>query len=158
MKQHERTHKGSVSGSTSDQSEARKSKAAATKEALKKKAGDTTQLTSGVRRNSLITSPLSEVASLPPSVIDTPLSTLTEPMMYGDGSMQMPMTTEHMANGMSNIYPPIGDDTMLNAAAVQENTEKPIMMPSGVPPPFTRGFSDLDTLAQAAESFDPYYS
>ncbi len=159
MKQHERTHKGSVSGSTSYQSEARKSKAAATKDALKvKKNVDTIQPSNGVRRGSLIISPLSEVASLPPGVIDTPLSALTEPMLYGDGSIQMPMTTEHMSNGMSNLYPPIGDDTMLNAAAAQENTEKPIMMPSGAPPPFTRGFSDLDTLAQAAESFDPYYA
>ena len=159
MKQHERTHKGSVSGSNSDQSEARKSKAAATKDALKTKtATESKQPSNGVRRSSLIHSPLGEVASLPPNVIDTPLSALTEPIMYADGSTQLMLSADHMSNGMTNLYPPIGDDTMLNAAAAQENTEKPIMMPAGAPPPFTRGFSDLDTLAQAAESFDPYYA
>jgi hypothetical protein len=158
MKQHERTHKGSISGSNSDDSVVRKSKAAATKEALKvKKLTDSRQASGDARRTSIIHSPLSEVASLPPSVLDTPLTTLAEPMLYDGSNSQMIMATEQMTNPLTNLYPPIGDDTMLNAAAVaQENAEKAIMMPA-CPPPFQRAFSDLDTLAQAAESFDPYY-
>jgi hypothetical protein len=158
MKQHERTHKGSVSGSNSDDSMVRKSKAATTKDALKaKKPTDLGQGSSDARRTSIIHSPLSEVASLPPSVLDTPLATLAEPMLYDSPNTQMIMPAERMANPMTNLYPPIGDDTMLNAVAVaQENAEKAILMPAGHPP-LQRGFSDLDTLAQAAESFDPYY-
>ena len=158
MKQHERTHKGSVSGSNSDDSVVRKNKAAATKDALKaKKPTDSRQAAGDARRTSIIHSPLSEVASLPPSVLDTPLVTLAEPMLYDGSNTQMIIPTDQMANPMTNLYPPIGDDTMLNAAAAaQENAEKAVMMPAGRPP-FQRGFSDLDTLAQAAESFDPYY-
>ena len=159
MKQHERTHKGSVSGSNSDDSAARKSKAAATKEALKaKKLTDSRQAAGDTRRTSIAHSPLSEVASLPPNVLDSPLSTLAEPMLYDGSNAQMMMPTEQMTNPMTNLYPPIGDDTMLNAAAAtQETAEKGIMMPTSHPP-FQRGFSDLDTLAQAAESFNPYYA
>jgi hypothetical protein len=158
MKQHERTHKGSISGSNSDDSGVRKSKAAVTKEALKaKKPTDSRQGSSDTRRTSIIHSPLSEVASLPPSVLDTPLTTLAEPMLYDGSNTEMIIPADQLTNSMTNLYPPIGDDTILNAAAVvQENAEKAIMMPAGHPP-FQRGFSDLDTLAQAAESFDPYY-
>jgi hypothetical protein len=158
MKQHERTHKGSISGSNSDDSAVRKSKAALTKEALKaKKPTDSRQGSGNPRRTSIIHSPLSEVASLPPSVLDTPLTTLAEPMLYDGSNTQTIMPVEQLTNPMTNLYPPIGDDTILNAAAMaQENAEKAIMMPAGHPP-FQRGFSDLDTLAQAAESFDPYY-
>jgi hypothetical protein len=158
MKQHERTHKGSVSGSNSDDSVARKSKAASTKDALKaKQPTDSGQGSSDARRTSIIHSPLSEVASLPPSVLDTPLAALAEPMLYDGPNAQMIMPVERMANPMTNLYPPIGDETMLNAVAVaRENAEKAILMPAGHPP-LQRGFSDLDTLAQAAESFVPYY-
>lgn len=160
MKQHERTHKGSASGSNSDDTVVRKSKAAITKDALKaKKATDPQQCSTDTRKNSLIHSPLSEVASLPAGVINTPLPSLAEPMPYGDPSAQMIMASEQLPNGITNMYPPIVDDTMLNtAAAAAENAEKPIRMPAEGPPPFIRGFSDLDTLAQAAESFDPYYA
>jgi hypothetical protein len=85
------------------------------------------------------------------------MATLAEPMLYDSSNTQIIMPAEQMANPMTNLYPPIGDDTMLNAAAVaQENVEKAILMPAGHPP-LQRGFSDLDTLAQAAESYDPYY-
>jgi hypothetical protein len=159
MKQHERTHKGSVSTSNSDDSVVRKSKAAMTKEALKaKKPTHSRQASGDARRTSIVHSPFSEVASLPPSVLDTPLTTLAEPTLYDSSSTQMIMPTEPLINPMTNLYPPIGDDTILNTAAVaQENPEKAILMPAGHPP-FQRCFSDLDTLAQAAESFDPYYN
>jgi hypothetical protein len=158
MKQHERTHRGSVSTTNSDDSVARKSKAATTREALKaKKPTDARQASGHTRRTSIVHSPLSEVASLPPSVLDTPLTTLAEPPLYDGSSSQMIMPTEQLMNPMTNLYPPIGDDTILNTVAVaQENPDKAILMPAGHPP-FQRAFSDLDTLAQAAESFDPYY-
>ena len=158
MKQHERTHKGSISGSNSDDSVLRKSKAAATKDALKaKNSAESRPVTGDPSRTGIIHSPLSEVASIPPSVLDTPLATLAEPMLYDGSNAPIIIPTEQLANTMTNLYPPLGDDTMLNAAAVaQENAEKAMMMPAGHPP-FQRGFSDLDTLAQAAESFDPYY-
>jgi hypothetical protein len=165
MKQHERTHKGSASGSTSDEQPARRSKAAITKEAQKAKsaqpepqAGDLT------RKAILVHSPLSEVtslASLAPSAIETPL-TIEEPMLYQNPVPQSMIPTEASVSASMSIYPPLIEDPMLNAPnplMLQPfDPSKQIMLPQLAPPPLMRGFSDLDTLAQAAaESYEPYY-
>jgi hypothetical protein len=166
MKQHERTHKGaSSSGNISDDSVVRKSKAAITKETAKAKkaAADATADTTAppARRSSMIHSPLSEVASIAPSAIETPITSLTEPMLYDDPTTALPMLApapvEPLSNGMATIYPPIVEDTMLNGAAMSQQVDKPVTL-SAAMPSLQRGFSDLDTLAQAAESFNPYYS
>ena len=164
MKQHERTHKGqSASSSTGDES-TRKSKAAITKEAqaarqLKKENSGNTEYS---RRSSLIHSPLSEVTSVAPTAIDTPLN--VEEIVPFPGAPQALMPIQAIPDSLSpsSLYPPLGDEIMLAAPSVGHIPVlgKPIdptlelnslMNPM---PPFTRGFSDLDTLAQAAESFD----
>ena len=158
MKQHERTHKGS--GSNSEDSMTRKSKAAKTVEAQKAKQAPDAQ-SIGVPR---VQSPLSEVASLAPSAIETPLATLSEPMLYTDptSTVHMPLPDLQMQSAISNLYPPIRDDTLLGSAATTAPSADKIgsMPTTNVPPPFIRGFSDLDTLAQAASesaNFDTYY-
>lgn len=162
MKQHERTHKGSASGSASDEQPARRSKAAITKEAQKAKslhseprAGDFT------RKSNLVHSPLSEVTSLAPSAIETPL-TIEEPVLYQNPAPQDMISREASISASMSMYPPLGDDTMLTAnnpiMLPPFDPSKQNLLPELAPPPLMRGFSDLDTLAQAAAgSYEPYY-
>jgi hypothetical protein len=164
MKQHERTHKGSASGSTSDEQPARRSKAAITKDAQKEKSAQSeTQPGDLTRKTNLVHSPLSEVtslASLAPSAIETPL-TIEEPILYQNPIPQNMIPIEASSASMS-MYPPLVEEAMLNASnplMLQPfDPSKQIMLPELAPPPLMRGFSDLDTLAQAAaESYEPYY-
>ncbi|KAG9769940.1 hypothetical protein KCU88_g6752, partial [Aureobasidium melanogenum] len=164
MKQHERTHKNSSPGNNSGDS-ARRSKAAITKEAQKNKQTKTaeTMASNTSRRSSLIQSPLSESTSLAPTAIETPLD--AEQNNFYPEPQQMMMPIQNMQDGVSpnSLYPSLTDDVLL-----ANNTGLPQTSPNKtngndldnnglMPPPLVRGFSDLDTLAQAAESFDPYY-
>lgn len=162
MKQHERTHKGSASGSTSDEQQpGRRSKAAITKEAQKiKPVHSESQAAEPIRTAGLVHSPLSEVTSLAPSAMETPL-TLEEPILYQNPAPQNMIPTDQSVSASMSMYPPLGDDAILNANAAMLqpfDASKQRMLPELVPPPLMRGFSDLDTLAQAAaESYEPYY-
>jgi Zinc finger, C2H2 type len=164
MKQHERTHKGSASGSTSDEQPVGRSKAAITKEAQKIKSEQSeNQISNLARKTSLITSPLSEVTPLAPSAIETPL-TLEEPVLYQNPVPQNMIPTEPSVSASMSMYPPLGDDTMLNTNPIMlqplqfDPTKQNLLPELAAPPPLMRGFSDLDTLAQAAaESYEPYY-
>ena len=161
MKQHERTHKGSGSGSTSDEQPARKSKAAITKEAQQTKPMQSESQSNDLTRTaSLVHSPLSEVTSLAPSIMDTPIA-LEEPVLYQVPVPQNMISAEPSVSASMSLYPPLSDDTILNANPVMLqpfDTSKPSILPVLAPPPLMRGFSDLDTLAQAAaESYEPYY-
>ena len=164
MKQHERTHKGhSTSSSASDES-IRKSKAAITKDAqkarqLKKEHSGNTEVS---QRSSLIHSPLSEVTSVAPTAIDTPLNAEEIAPFPGPPQALMPIQTIPDSLSPSSLYPPLSDEVLLGTPSVGQVLvlSKPsdpslelssLMNPM---PPLTRGFSDLDTLAQAAESFD----
>ncbi|KIX05014.1 uncharacterized protein Z518_05886 [Rhinocladiella mackenziei CBS 650.93] len=162
MKQHERTHKNSTSARNSDDS-TRRSKAAITKDAQKakqpKKADATIPDTS--RRSSLIHSPLSEVTSLAPTAIETPLNG-EDPTFYSEPSrMFMPIQTIPEGVSPNSLYPPLSEDSLLAHAPDMQVLDKSADLGTGsnapMPPATPRGFSDLDTLAQAAESFNPYY-
>ncbi|KIW85708.1 hypothetical protein Z517_01100 [Fonsecaea pedrosoi CBS 271.37] len=165
MKQHERTHKGmSASGSTSDES-TRKSKAAITKDAQKAKQHHKLDKinTEASRRSSLIHSPLSEVTSLAPTAIDTPLNVDESAFYHDPPQVLMPIQTIPESVSPGSLYPPLGDDPLLNSTPLGQlptlgKTHDPTLGGTGLlppmPPTLTRGFSDLDTLAQAAESFD----
>jgi hypothetical protein len=164
MKQHERTHKGqSTSSSTSDES-TRRSKAAITKDAqkakqLKKEHSGNTEVS---RRSSMIHSPLSEVTSVAPTAIDTPLDVDDIAPYTGPAQVLMPIQTIPDSLSPSSLYPPLSDEILLAApplgqAPTLSKSIDPSLDISGLMnpmPPLTRGFSDLDTLAQAAESFD----
>lgn len=56
----------------------------------------------------------------------------------------------------ASMYPPLVDDSLISSGLpIQiQNDKLDIAIPQ--PPVLVRGFSDLDTLAQAA-AFDPYY-
>jgi hypothetical protein len=160
MKQHERTHKGSQSGSNSDDS-ARRSKAAITKDAQKAKPVKTHDSS---RRSSLIHSPLSEVTSLAPTAVETPVMLTDESSFYREPpQMLMPIQTIPEGVSPNSLYPALGDDTLLNGGPMLHQSMMHKSAENGLggqilmPPTLIRGFSDLDTLAQAAESFDPYY-
>lgn len=165
MKQHERTHKDSVSSSNSDDS-ARRSKAAITKDAQKNKQPKKldTVVPDASRRSSLIHSPLSEVTSLAPTAIDTPLN-VEESVFYSDQPQTlMPIQTIPESLSPNSLYPPLGDDSLLSHVPGTQPSPLDKLNEMGLgnnglmPPTLIRGYSDLDTLAQAAESFNPYYS
>jgi hypothetical protein len=147
MKQHERTHKGSGSGSISDDTNSKRSKAALTKEAVRAKqaANNVDRSTSGA---DLIHSPLTEVASIDPSVIGS--QALADdrahyPNVPMTGKTEIP---RHVSN-----YPPLGDEpAFANLSHLDRNAESSL---SHQQPPMQRAFSDLDTLAMAA-AYDPY--
>ncbi|KIW13077.1 hypothetical protein PV08_08264 [Exophiala spinifera] len=164
MKQHERTHKGSQSGTTSDDS-SRRSKAAMTRDAVKAKQikKHDSMNSEASRRSSQIHSPLSEGTSLAPTAVETPVLSHEDTSLYLEPrQMLMPIQTIPESVSPNSLYPPLADDPLLGAPLLQPPLlSKGIgngMVPNGlVPPTLIRGFSDLDTLAQAAESFDPYY-
>jgi hypothetical protein len=163
MKQHERTHKGQSGSSSNSEGSTRKSKAAITKDAqkasqLKKEHSANTEAS---RRSSLIRSPLSEVTSIAATAIDTPLN-VEEPIYADPNQILMPIQAIPDNVSPSSLYPPLGDDTLMNTVPMGQipvmskshdagSGTGPFMNPM---PPLIRGLSDLDTLAQAAESFD----
>lgn len=159
MKQHERTHKNrSVNG------EEKKSKAQATREANKAKDFQNQELAPAqqnpanpahLRKMSSGTSEPSDTTLLS-NPVDTPVD--ISPNYFPDNNPQIVLPEEVLPldpTGAS-MYPPLLDDAMMANAALQP-TEK-LELPLPHPPALIRGFSDLDTLAQAAESaFDPYF-
>lgn len=169
MKQHERTHKGSNSGSNSDNSAVRRSKASITKVAVAQKTrqaqNDETTIPDRSRRSSLMRSPLSEVTSLAPPATDTSLSTESSlaTNFYPDAQqMLMPIQPIPETLSPNTFYP----EELLNPQSSilplpQLLMDKPedFALNGSIPmaPMLLRGYSDLDTLAHAAETFDPYY-
>lgn len=170
MKQHERTHKGPNSGTSNDNPTARKSKAAITKAAQKTREAqkDDAMLPDRSRRSSLIRSPLSEVTSLAPPATDTSLSTEGSlgTTLYPD-AQQMLMPIQPIPENLppSTIYPPLSEDLLNSQASALPlphlglDKAEDFLMNGNMQmlPVMIRGYSDLDTLAQVAESFDPYY-
>lgn len=148
MKQHERTHKGSASGSNSDDTNHKRSKAAITKEAAraKKASSEASQATSNA---GLIHSPLSEVASIDPSVTGTP-AFHEDHSHYNDTSMT---TTADPSSPNVSAYPPLGDEPAFGTLAQLDRSAGTSL--SNAQAPMQRTFSDLDTLALAA-AYDPY--
>jgi Zinc finger, C2H2 type len=147
MKQHERTHKGSASGSNSDDTNYKRSRAAITKDAAsaKKAASDANQAGATA---ALIHSPLSEVASIDPSVIGAP------PLADNHGHyIDVPMAGTVETSRNVSAYPPLGDEPTFGTllpldratGTSRANTQAPMQ----------RAYSDLDTLALAA-AYDPY--
>ena len=170
MKQHERTHKNSGSGSNSDEPNARRSKAALTREAQKNKQVQKSESMESdpTTQSSLpsLQSPLSEVTSAAPS-LEAPIPIgdqqfyPTEPVNQVLPVLPIQAIPENVTP--NSLYPPITEEALMAAANALPPlmAEKPIDMNNlaamPMPPPLIRGFSDLDTLAQAAETFDPYY-
>ena len=164
MKQHERTHKGSISGSVSDDSNSRRSKAAVTREGQKTrtvKKQDSSNSDPTPQSTTLIPSPLSQNTSIAASNPELPVA-FEEPSLYPDPTNQVLMPAQLLPENVTpnSLYPPIADDALLVAAPVTLPLldKLPELTNAQLPlPPLIRGFSDLDTLAQAAEAFDPFY-
>lgn len=147
MKQHERTHKGSASGSNSDDTNHKRSKAAITKEAVRVKKANV-EVNSQSNNTGLIHSPLSEVASIDPSVIGTP-SLADSHSHFDDVTMAgHPEATQNVS-----AYPPLGDEQSFSTLSQLERNAGTSL--ASTQAPMQRAFSDLDTLALAA-AYDPY--
>lgn len=169
MKQHERTHKDLESDDKSNDSTARRSKAAITKDAQKaKQTKKTDAMKAGhSRRSSMMRSPLSDVTSLAPPTTETSVNSEESivPGFYPD-SQQMLLPIQPIPEVLSPnvLYPPMGDDLLAAQASLlplpQLMMDKSSVFGLNPHMGMTPGlrFPDLDTLAQAAESFDPYYA
>jgi len=159
MKQHERTHKnrGENAGD-------KKSKAQVTRDADKGKDLQNEEQEQDqdeqqpqrptppqMRKYSSGLSDPSDI-TLAPNPVDTPgdMSFFPDP----NPEIVLPGDTALDVQNAASMYPPLGDE-MLAAAMAPRNDKLDIPIPQ--PPILVRGFSDLDTLAQAAESFDPYF-
>jgi len=91
--------------------------------------------------------------TLAPNPVDTPVDMGFFP--DSDPQILLPSETElDAAQNAGSMYPPLGDEML---AAGMMPTSVKLNVPHPQPPALVRGFSDLDTLAQAAESFDPYF-
>ncbi len=158
MKQHERTHKNRAENAGE-----KKSKAQATRDADKAKeaegqeAATETQQPQApkpaqMRKQSSGFSDPSDI-TLAPNPVDTPV----DMNFFPDSNPQIVVpadTALDAAQNASSMYPPLGEEML--AATMAPSNEK-LDIPAPQPPALVRGFSDLDTLAQAAESFDPYF-
>lgn len=158
MKQHERTHKNRPANG-----EEKKSKAQATREANKAKENEKQEQPSAaqqpsyparMRKSSSGASEPSDV-TLAPNPVDTPVN--ISPSFFPDPNPQilLPADTSLSMDPTVSMYPPLIDEAMLAASTMVPGDKLGLPIPQ--PPALVRGFSDLDTLAQAAESFDPFY-
>lgn len=164
MKQHERTHRNQGLNTTGEE---KKSKAQATREAQKTKNTKQSEVETDVqaaqseypahtRTSSSGISDPSDV-SLGPNTVETPID--ISPSFFPDPSPQimLPLDSTLLSDSTAaSMYPPLVDDNLISdGLPIQIQNEKlDIAIPQ--PPVLVRGFSDLDTLAQAA-AFDPYY-
>jgi len=158
MKQHERTHKN-----RGDNVGDKKSKAQATRDANKAKESQDDEPASDaqqqqppkpahMRKQSSGLSAPSDI-TLAPNPVDTPV----DMSFFPDSNPQILLHSDtelDAAQNAASMYPPLGDE-MLAAGMMPTNVK--LEVPNPQPPALVRGFSDLDTLAQAAESFDPYF-
>lgn len=153
MKQHERTHKNRPA-----KDEEKKSKAQATREAAKGKEPkeDVTiapqmlpqvpPQPAHVRKSSSGLSDPSDI-TLAPLSVNTPIS--ISPTFFPDTIPQILLPQDTLNEVMPlTMYPALPEEP----SASLDKLEIPLQ-----PPALIRGFSDLDTLAQAAETFDPYF-
>lgn len=162
MKQHERTHKNRPSNG-----EEKKSKAQATREANKAKDSQKQEQSTTVQQSlpphpahiRKSSSGISEPSdmSLAPNPVETP--TNISPSFFPDTNPQiiLPGDTAFGSDPITgSMYPPLIDEAMLTSSVLAPGEKLEIPVPQ--PPALVRGFSDLDTLAQAAESaFEPYF-
>lgn len=172
MKQHERTHKNH-----NKNGDEKKSKAQVTREAQRvkeaEKQEDEVQKTqpqlipapmpqamppypAQMRKNSSGNSEPSDI-TLAPNPVHTPVD--ISPGFFADTTPQIMLPADSIM-GDPSIYPPLSDDAMLGDLQVSNDKLMNLTVPQ--PPSLVRGFSDLDTLAQAAEAsyidpIDPYY-
>lgn len=172
MKQHERTHKNHTKSADD-----KKSKAQVTREAQRAKEVEKVQDQAPQPQPQAITAPLAQ--SLPPypaqirkcssgnsepsdiTLAPNPVHTPVDisPGFFAEPNPQIIMPGDSVMADPS-IYPPLVEEALL--AELPVPNEKMVSLTVPQPPSLVRGFSDLDTLAQAAEAsfidpIDPYY-
>lgn len=145
MKQHERTHKTSVSGSNSDDTNHKRSKVAVSKDSARAKQA-AAEVTPSPNDAGLIHSPLSEVISINPSANGTP-SLAEDHSQYNDVSI----AHHSEASRSTSAYPPLGDEPAFSTMSQLERSSS-VASPQA---PLQRTYADLHTLALAA-AYDPY--
>lgn len=161
MKQHERTHKNHAANANGED---KKSKAQATRDAqkaktTKKEDSENTQQSqqpqqpARIRKSSSGISDPSDITLVNP--VDTPVD--ISPSFFPDTNphIVLPVDSALLADpSMSSMYPPLIDEGLVASGLLPQQSDKLLEIPQ--PPTLVRGFSDLDTLAQAA-AYDPYY-
>lgn len=147
MKQHERTHKGSASGSNSDDTNHKRSKAAVTRDAARAKKANP-EINQPASNVGLMHSSLGEIGSLDPTGVGTP-SLADDHSHFND--MSVVGGTETSRN--VSAYPPLGDEPTFSTLSQLDRNAGTLLANAQVPIP--RAYSDLDTLALAA-AYDPY--
>lgn len=148
MKQHERTHKGSVSGSNSDDTNNNKRSKAAFMQDAARANQVTSELNQPSGNASLIHSPLSEISSLDPSVIGTPSLADDHSHFNHCSGVANPKPSRNIS-----VYPPLGDEPTFSTLSHLDRGAGASLGNQQIPMP--RAYSDLDTLALAA-AYDPY--
>lgn len=165
MKQHERTHKTSNSSNNSEEQSSRRSKAAVTRDAQRGKEMSKQDSVSseGISLPSTFNPSPPSDASVVQSLPEMPLPLQDPTFFAATNPMLMPQQSIPENISPNSMYPALPDESLLaNPLSQPIDARLPPMM--GVPtgpipmaPTLVRGFSDLDTLAQAAEVFDPCY-
>lgn len=163
MKQHERTHKNRGPNMTE-----KKSKAQATREADQaKEIAEQEQTEIPIPQPQIMPTPaqfrksssgLSD-GTLPGNLAVTPVD--ISPSFFADPNPQIvhPDDVTLLDPTGASLYPPLVDEALLMSGSMPTN-DKLDILPQVQPPTLVRGFSDLDTLAQAASEsqFDPYFA
>lgn len=180
MKQHERTHKNKPA-----KEDEKKSKAQATRDANKQKDEETVEDAPPVQIQPLPTHISQAQATVAPSApqhpahmrksssghsepsdstlnaisVNTPIS--ISPPFFSETTPQIMLSGDTTLTEPMSMYPALPEDIMTAtapataAAQLEMSSNDKLEVPQ--PPALIRGFSDLDTLAQAAETFDPYF-
>lgn len=173
MKQHERTHKNHAKSGDDKKSKAQVTREAQRVKEVQKQQEEVQQtqpqivpatlaqqslppFPAQIRKSSSGISEPSDI-TLAPNPVQTPVD--LSPGFFADATPQIMLPGDSIMADPS-IYPPLSDEAILSDMPV--TTEKLMGLSVPQPPSLVRGFSDLDTLAQAAEAsyidpIDPYY-
>ena len=156
MKQHERTHKNNSNG---EDSNPRRSKAAVTRDAQRKQLQQ--EESEGTASTDLTTSASSDQTSIEPPISELPM--LMPDVAFFPDSNPMLLPQQPLPEFIPNsVYPPLTDESLMAVNSIPQTIDlrlAPIGLGNTLlAPSLTRGLSDLDTLAQVAETFDPLYA
>lgn len=163
MKQHERTHKNRGSNGTE-----KKSKAQTTREADQAKEAALLEQPEMMqpqvlptpaqfrKQSSGLSDPSDGTLAVNPVVTPVDIS----PAFFADPNPQivLPGDASLLDPTVASMYPPLVDEALLMSGGIPNNEKLEVHQIQ--PPTLVRGFSDLDTLAQAASEsqFDPYFN
>lgn len=149
MKQHERIHKGPTWARSLDETRSQRQTGSTSTNVVKSNHVGTPDEAYPTPKTSLVQSPISNVASIDPSVIGTP-DLGDEAIRYGEASL---MGQIDGAPAPVPAYPSLTQEPAFESMAQLDRPVGQALHAADLP--LQKPFSDLDTLALAA-AFDPY--